>query len=636
MLVDSMLEENSDKPWFEMLIETAEIRTAGNLDKALDTLDHLSAYQPGKFVFHPSGWGVGRIDDLDTGTRELAITFEDGRGHEMPLSSALEALNPIDSEDWRVLRAFDQERFKDECEHDPGGVVARVLRQLDRPTDPATVRDLLKDRVIPAASWSKWWAKARKAALSRPDVEIFEGRGSKLIFRERVNEDPLAAMRDVLSAPQVRDLALDFYNNMPPEVASDDDRMREFCDVLIKSSALHAPEGSPAPLELALLADEVARERKLDTAAIDARLEQMVRDQRTYEDNVIGLKQPRWKRRALDHFKRVVGDGYLDQLLQLVPHADLRLLDYVIDDLLEGGRSAQIKKILAEAMRRPTTSPELVVWLRRPRHQKRYPMLMKGIDPKALLYKCIGLGEVESRVTPRLKQLQKVVATELLNDNAKEFRAYLRAMTAEEADIMRRRIDGLRGVTDKIKYDLLDVFYSEHQRPSASDEELAPHLDEEAIYATREGVLKQQEAYEKLVNEDLPRVFEAIGRAAAFGDLSENAEYTAAIEERAALTRKAEEMQSELQKARPIEPDLLDDGQVTLGSRATVKNLASGEDETYTFLGPWDSDFERGILDYRAPLAQAFLGNPVGAKIEVVVGGRSRSYEILSVEPALG
>ena len=62
---------------------------------------------------------------------------------------------------------------------------------------------------------------------------------------------------------------------------------------------------------------------------------------------------------------------------------------------------------------------------------------------------------------------------------------------------------------------------------------------------------KAQEAeLDELLNVRVPENQRAIGEAAAHGDLSENAEYTAALEERDQLMRRAGRVRSEVESAR--------------------------------------------------------------------------------------
>ena len=90
----------------------------------------------------------------------------------------------------------------------------------------------------------------------------------------------------------------------------------------------------------------------------------------------------------------------------------------------------------------------------------------------------------------------------------------------------------------------------------------------------------------------------AIGEAAARGDLSENAEFTAALEERNLLAEKAARMEADLGKSKVIKPQMTEGDIVTVGSTIVAKRGDSGESQTMTFLGPWDSDIAKQVYSY--------------------------------------
>ena len=73
----------------------------------------------------------------------------------------------------------------------------------------------------------------------------------------------------------------------------------------------------------------------------------------------------------------------------------------------------------------------------------------------------------------------------------------------------------------------------------------------------------------------------------------------------------------------------------SVGTRVKARDLSSGKEETYNFLGVWDSNPDKGVLSYRAPLAMAFMGLKVGDQAEYGEGSEKRSWEILEVGPAL-
>ncbi|MDA1223253.1 MAG: GreA/GreB family elongation factor, partial [Planctomycetota bacterium] len=151
------------------------------------------------------------------------------------------------------------------------------------------------------------------------------------------------------------------------------------------------------------------------------------------------------------------------------------------------------------------------------------------------------------------------------------------------------------------------------------------------IYVTAEGLRRKREEHRVLVDEKIPANATAIGNAAALGDLSENSEWEAAMEEQRNLTGRAEEMSREIRMARLIENQELPTEVTAPGMKVDFTFLDDGSTQSYRILGPWDA-VEDDILNYRAPLAKALLGHRAGDEIEIDSPAGSRTARIDAVE----
>ena len=65
--------------------------------------------------------------------------------------------------------------------------------------------------------------------------------------------------------------------------------------------------------------------------------------------------------------------------------------------------------------------------------------------------------------------------------------------------------------------------------------------------------------------------------------------------------------------------------------RAT--DLGTNQPETFTILGAWDSDPDKGIISYLSPVAQALLNHKVGDEVEFEVHGAKHRHRIEKIEP---
>ena len=159
--------------------------------------------------------------------------------------------------------------------------------------------------------------------------------------------------------------------------------------------------------------------------------------------------------------------------------------------------------------------------------------------------------------------------------------------------------------------------------------------DGATVYTTEDGLRRTQEALNEIIRVDIPQVAKEIGEAASHGDLSENAEFTAALEKRDQLASRATGMENELALATVISPEMANSDFVNVGTRVRARNEESGQEEVYTFLGPWDTDTAQLVLNYQAPLSLAFMGAKVGDRVVFGEESESRSWEILEIEPAI-
>ena len=145
---------------------------------------------------------------------------------------------------------------------------------------------------------------------------------------------------------------------------------------------------------------------------------------------------------------------------------------------------------------------------------------------------------------------------------------------------------------------------------------------------TKEGFKKLQEEYEYLTQVRMEEIKIAIAEARSFGDLSENAEYSAAKDEQTKCFTRIKELEDLIQNAIVVEDS--DNGTVGLGS--SVKIIRDGIECEYKIVGSNEADpFENKISD-RSPIGAALIGKKVGAEVQAVTAkGKVIEIKILDV-----
>lgn len=138
-------------------------------------------------------------------------------------------------------------------------------------------------------------------------------------------------------------------------------------------------------------------------------------------------------------------------------------------------------------------------------------------------------------------------------------------------------------------------------------------------------------ALKQLTDVDRPANARAIEIARGHGDLSENADYSAAKEEQGMIEARIRELSTKLALAEVIDPMTLNGERVKFGATVTIED-EDGEEKTYTIVGDDEADLKRGRISISSPVARALIGRTVGDTAQVQSPGGRREVEIVSVE----
>ena len=150
------------------------------------------------------------------------------------------------------------------------------------------------------------------------------------------------------------------------------------------------------------------------------------------------------------------------------------------------------------------------------------------------------------------------------------------------------------------------------------------------LSAERLEELKQELVYLKTVREK--EVADLIKEARSFGDLSENSEYDEAKNEQGKLYARMSELEEILANYVVIEESADNSNTVRMGSRITVKDVATGEEESYQVVGSQEADPMNGRISEESPFGKALLGKAVGEVAVVEAPAGNIEYEVVAIQ----
>lgn len=153
----------------------------------------------------------------------------------------------------------------------------------------------------------------------------------------------------------------------------------------------------------------------------------------------------------------------------------------------------------------------------------------------------------------------------------------------------------------------------------------------EKVPITKQGYERLREELEHLLTVERHKNAGDIRRAREFGDISENAEYSAAKEQQAFLNGRIKKLQEMLATCEIISTDRLPKDRVVFGTTVKVEELDTRKVGTYQLVGPYESAPEKGLLSVSSPIGSALVGKEEGDIIELKTPGGVKEIEILEI-----
>ncbi len=151
------------------------------------------------------------------------------------------------------------------------------------------------------------------------------------------------------------------------------------------------------------------------------------------------------------------------------------------------------------------------------------------------------------------------------------------------------------------------------------------------IPMTREGVQALEKELRLRISETRPLIIAAIAEARAHGDLSENAEYSAAKEQQSHNEGRIKELESVIGAAEIIDPAQFA-GHRTVKFGANVLIVDENDNERRLMIvGEYESNADEGRISISSPIARGLIGKSMGDTVEIRTPKGATSYEIVEV-----
>ncbi len=156
-------------------------------------------------------------------------------------------------------------------------------------------------------------------------------------------------------------------------------------------------------------------------------------------------------------------------------------------------------------------------------------------------------------------------------------------------------------------------------------------MPNDRIPMSKEGYEKKKAQLDAMKNDEMPRIAEQIAQARGYGDLSENAEFDAAVEAQGMLQARINDLQNLLGQAYIVEKSSLPTDRVVYGSMVRVLDLSLNEEEDFILVGPGEEDYDQNKILLSSPIGQGLVGKKVGEHAEVQIPRGVLKLKILEI-----
>ena len=569
------------------------------LDEALVRFEKLLSFRPDSLVLNGT-WGLGKVKKVDSFYRRITVDFKTKRGHQFTYAAAVDMLVSAPEDHILVKREADPVAFERMLKEQPGELVKAVIRSNGSSMTLIRLEDYcVANGFVKSVNWKAFWEKAR-AGLRQDKCVSIPAKKTDPILIKASEEDYGTGWLTAFS-----------HETDPKLILA---AVREFVSqgkYKVSDEAARARVGER-------LAFAVTAARKTDDA-LYARLACLVVELGYAEPSAEAMRAYLWERKRYVKAAAALPAREVGAMVRfLASDAEAKAKLYatipefcftaVVEVVSQFGGEPECRAAVGAYMKEPKAPATLTTLL-----VGSYEKFMGWTELPpliTLLTHAIALGEgrqggetlkmqnIVRRLFGDRKWLEKVFGWLQPADQALFFERF-QASIAWDPSTHHATVVRMTKIAPSLESHLAKV---ERKREYAR------------ITSPRSFAIRKAE-YLKLINEDMPANVKRIEFAKSYGDLSENAEYQYAKDEQRALMQKQTLMQADLEAVKP--GDFADATTDEVMPGVTVVCAAAGGDRTWTILGEWDNDLEKGIISSKTRVAQNLMGKKVGDAFEL-------------------
>lgn len=606
-----------------------------NVFEAINDFEKHIAFAAGHWVYHRT-WGTGKI--VKQQGDELVINFGAKTGtRTMTLKMAVECLQPLEKDHiWVYKKTVKKAELAEKVKTDIVWTLKTIIKSFNNSCDEKRIKAEIVPAILEPTKWTSWHAKAQKElkgtifGVNPNNINEYTVRDKEMTNKERLANEFKAekdffkridimvrylSENDDPTDEQFTEMFTYFAGYIKAATTVNEQTVASYLvveDINRKISAFK----NPATFTFAQLYSDIDKPAEMYTKLKDS-------------------KNTHLREAFLKEIKLLT--KWDDEYIRLFPSVlDKKLLA----EIVEAGKQDKVVRLVQDSFNDYRTSRNSVTYFIDECSNEEW-FKAAAIPEEKQLVTLVNIistcfKEIDNHVnTTENRKTIKAASTLLFarkgGDEPKN--AMLDYMLAGSTETMSRMYTIVNDVVD------LDPTYKAQLRngilskvPDFKFQEAETKQETSSALIVTAAKLEEKKALEEDIEKNqLPKIAAEVAEAKEKGDLKENAEYIEARKAQALLNQQLTKLKEELARASVFDPSTATNSYVSFGTTVTIQDNIGNKEVTYTILGPWESDFEKGIISYLSPLGNELLNMKAGENKKFTINDNQQDITVKSI-----
>lgn len=633
-IADCFRGKYKDHSHLEEYIRTSNLtQSYRNVFEAINDFEKHIAFDKGSYVFHRN-WGVGRIRKLEGDT--LTINFGRVVGiKEMKLSMAVTALKPLAKDHIWVLKAtMQKDDLIKSVKADKAETLKIIIRSFDNNCDFKRIKAELVPSILTPGEWTSWNSAAKKIletdssfGVNPNDISMYTVRDGNISPEEKISNEFKAQKQFFARA----DLLVKFFESDDTDNSSElfAEMYSYFTGYLKNISKVN--EQVLASYLLVRSISAIDKQFAFPIKETFAEIYNRIEDPKEIYLLLKDSKSTHFREDFIRCIKLL--PNWNEEYVKLFP---IVLKEELLNDLIKEGHVEDVQKLVRTSFEAFKDFRETVLFFFKECQDKDW-FNEAGVSYEKQLITLINIieltfREINNHVNSTENKKINKNATDLLFKTDAIFN-YMFANGEDAVKKMYTLIDDIADIDPSYKAlarnKILEKYPDFKFRVSEEKKQQSVGL-----IVTAKKLAEKKAEVDEIQNVLIPKNAAEVADAKAKGDLKENQEYKSAKEEQHFLNLKLTNLQNELNRAVVFDPTTSTTAIISFGTVATLKDNQTGNEETYTILGPWESDPDNNVISYMAPFGDAILNKKVGDILQFTINEHKYDYTVKNISKA--